>query len=108
MQFAGEDAGTAPSGDPNVRIWRDPVCDVPTITGATDADTFYGLGYTMAQDRLLQMEAFRHVGHGTLAALTGASGLAMEAVRRFSEGSSALQREFDALPVARARLRRFV
>ena len=98
MQFA-DGAGSSPPGDAAVRIWRDPTYGVPTIDGATEADTFYGLGYAMAQDRLFQMEVFRHVGHGTLASLVGASGLTMdEQVRRFSEGHAALLAEFDALP----------
>ncbi|MHB8693038.1 MAG: penicillin acylase family protein [Solirubrobacteraceae bacterium] len=101
MQFQSDPAhpGSAPPGDSNVLIWRDPSYGVPTITGKTDADTFYGLGYAMAQDRLFQMEVFRHVGHGTLASLIGPSGLPIdEAVRRYTEGQAALQAEFDALP----------
>lgn len=110
MQFEGEGMGTAPPGNANVTIWRDPTYGVPTITGKTDADTFYGLGYAMAQDRLWQMEVFRHVGQGTLAELIGASGLAMDReVRRFSAGDAALQAELDALPeAAKARLSAFV
>ena len=46
-----------------------------------------------------QLEAFRHVGHGTLAALIGPGGIVMdEDVRRVSEGSAALMAEFQALP----------
>jgi penicillin G amidase len=110
MQFEGEGDGTAPPGDPNVKIWRDPTYGVPTITGTTDADLFYGVGYAMAQDRLFQMEVFRHVGHGTLASLIGASGLPMdEQVRRFTEGDTALMKEFDRLPTdAQVRTEEFV
>jgi penicillin amidase len=109
MQFAGQGLGTAPPGDANVRIWRDSY-GVPTITAASDADAFYGVGYAMAQDRLFQMEVFRHVGHGTLASLVGASGLAMdEEVRRYSEGQAALLAEYHRLPAdAQLRLQRFV
>src|SRR2546423_5303576 len=110
MQFVGAGVGVPPPGDANVKIARDPKYGVPTITGATDGDAFYGIGYAMAADRLFQMEVFRHVGHGTLAELIGPSGLAMdEAVRQVTEGDAALQAEFNALPPdARLRLQRFV
>ena len=109
MQFVGVGQGQSPPGDPNVKIVRDAQYGVPTITGATDADAFYGVGYAMAADRLFQMEVFRHVGHGTLAELIGQSGIAMdEDVRRVTEGPAALQAEFDALPAdAKQRLQRF-
>jgi len=109
MQFVGVGQGDSPPGDPNVKITRDAAYGVPTITGATDADAFYGIGYAMAEDRLFQMEIFRHVGHGTLAELIGPSGLAMdEEVRRVTEGAAALQAEYNALPAdARQRLQRF-
>jgi penicillin amidase len=113
MQFAANGwrnaPGAAPPGDANVHIARDATYGVPTITAPSESDLFYGIGYAMATDRLFQMEVFRHVGHGTLAELTGPSGLPMdEAVRRVSEGDAALQHEFDALPAAdRERLLRF-
>ncbi|HVU61174.1 MAG TPA: penicillin acylase family protein [Mycobacteriales bacterium] len=100
--------GTAPPGDPDARIWRDSY-GVPTIAAPNEADLFYAIGYAMAQDRLAQMEVLRHVGHGTLADLIGASGIAMDkAVRRYTEGDAALRREFDAEPhSAQVRLLRF-
>lgn len=110
MQFSGEGQGSSPPGDSNVTIVRDPTYGIPTITAASDADLFYGVGYAMAQDRLFQMEVFRHVGHGTLAALIGPAGIAMdEQVRQVTEGPAALQAEFNALPAPdQARLQRFV
>ncbi len=110
FQFEGQGLGASPPGDGNVKIWRDPTWDVPTITAASDPDLFYGLGYAMAQDRLFQMEVFRHVGHGTLAQLIGPAGIPMDqAVRQTSEGPAALQAEFDALPAPdQARLQRFI
>ena len=109
MQFYGEGQGAAAPGDANVKIVRDTQYGVPTITGVTDDDVYYGIGYAMAQDRLAQMEVLRHVGHGTLASLIGPSGLAMdEQIRRVTEGPAALQAEFDALPAAeQQRLTRF-
>ncbi|HUZ28264.1 MAG TPA: penicillin acylase family protein [Solirubrobacteraceae bacterium] len=110
MQFSGQDQGTPPPGDQNVTITRDATWAVPTITAGSDSDLFYGIGYAMAQDRLFQMEAFRHVGHGTLASLIGASGIPMdEQVRQVTEGPAGLQAEWGALPAAdQARLQRFV
>src|SRR5437763_94996 len=110
MQFVGAGQGVAPPGDANVKIRRDSRYGVPTITGKTDADVFYGIGYAMAADRLFQMEVFRHVGHGTLAELIGASGLPMdEAVRRVSEGPAKRAAEYNRLPAdARLRLQRFL
>ncbi|MEA2308274.1 MAG: penicillin amidase, partial [Thermoleophilaceae bacterium] len=110
MQFAHKGEGDPPPGDANVKIFRDPKYGVPTITATTDADAYYGVGYAMAGDRLFQMDVFRHVGHGTLADFVGPSGLAMdEEVRRVTEGSAALQAEFDALPPAdRLRGKKFV
>ncbi|HVB26343.1 MAG TPA: penicillin acylase family protein, partial [Mycobacteriales bacterium] len=109
MQFTGPKTGAAVPGDAFVTIWRDPTYGVPTITATTDADAFYGVGYAMAADRLFQMEVFRHVGHGTLAALIGAAGLPMdEAVRRVTEGPAARAAELAALPAdAQLRLARF-
>jgi penicillin amidase len=110
MQFTHAGQGDPPPGDPNVKIWRDAKYGVPTITGKTDADVFYGIGYAMANDRLFQMDVFRHVGHGTLSELIGPAGLAMdEEVRRVTEGPAALQKEFNRLPAPdRLRGRQFV
>ncbi len=110
MQLAGPGGGAHVPGNANVTIARDPAYGVPTITATTDADAAYGVGYAMAQDRLFQLEVFRHVGHGTLAELVGASGIEMDkAIRRYSEGRAALRAEFNALPAAdRERGLRFV
>jgi len=109
MQFQGQGEGSPAPGDPNVLIYRDPSYGVPTITASSEADLYYGIGYAMAQDRLFQMEVFRHVGHGTLAQLIGPSGLPMDmAVHRASEGTALLDAEFSRLPSAyRIGLQRF-
>jgi penicillin amidase len=91
-------AGVSPPGDPRVRIWRDH-WDVPVISAPDERDLFYGVGYAMAEDRLFQMEVFRHVGEGTLAELIGAAGIPMdEAVRQVTDGRAALLAQFAALP----------
>lgn len=107
MQFEQTGTGTHPGGDAGATIYRDSH-DVPQIYAASEGDMAYAMGYAMAQDRLFQMEAFRHVGHGTLAELVGASAIPMdEAVRRVSEGAQARAAELAAHPDEKALLDRF-
>ena len=47
--------------------------DVPHIFGATDADSYYGLGFAQAQDRLWQMTLLRRTAQGRLSELFGPS-----------------------------------
>ena len=44
---------------------------VPAITGASDADAWWGAGYAVAQDRLFQLELFRRATSGRLAEILG-------------------------------------
>ncbi len=44
---------------------------VPAVTGKTDADVWWGVGYATAQDRLVQLELFRHGATGHLAEILG-------------------------------------
>ncbi|HEV7678187.1 MAG TPA: penicillin acylase family protein [Candidatus Dormibacteraeota bacterium] len=100
MQFQRTGTGTNPGGNAAATVYRDS-SGVPQIYAASEDDLFYAMGYAMAQDRLFQMEAFRHVGHGTLAELTGASGIPMdEAVRRVSEGAAARTAELQKQPAS--------
>jgi penicillin amidase len=55
---------------------------VPHIHGATEADAYFGLGYAMAQDRLLQMEFFRRIGQGRMSEITGKKSLTLDAWSR--------------------------
>ena len=55
---------------PGVRIVRDRY-GVPAITGASDADAWWGAGYAVAQDRLFQLELFRRATSGRLAEILG-------------------------------------
>src|SRR5688572_17826708 len=64
-----------------VRIVRDGF-GVPTITGATDYDAWWGAGYAVAQDRLFQLEAFRHATQGRLAELIGRGALEDDLIAR--------------------------
>ena len=53
-----------------VKIVRDRY-GVPAITGASDADAWWGAGYAVAQDRLFQLELFRRATSGRLAEILG-------------------------------------
>lgn len=48
---------------------------VAHITGATETDAAFGLGFVHAQDRLWQMEVQRRIGHGRLSEIFGATAL---------------------------------
>ncbi len=66
---------------PGVVIRRDRY-GVPSVTGATELDAWWGVGYAVAQDRLFQLEAFRHATKGRLAELTGKDALEDDLVSR--------------------------
>ena len=55
-----------------VPILRD-VAGIPHIMAATEGDAYFALGYTMAQDRLFQMEFLRAAGNGSLSEILGES-----------------------------------
>jgi penicillin G amidase len=55
---------------PGVHITRD-AFGVPSITGDTDADVWWGAGYGVAQDRLFQLELFRRATRGRLSEILG-------------------------------------
>jgi penicillin amidase len=54
----------------DVEIIRDNY-GVPHIYAQNESDLYFALGYTMAQDRLWQMEFQRRLGHGRLAEIFG-------------------------------------
>ncbi|MGE4428160.1 MAG: penicillin acylase family protein [Solirubrobacteraceae bacterium] len=64
-----------------VTIVRD-AYGVPQVTGLTEHDAWWGVGYAVAQDRLFQLEAFRHATKGRLAELTGKDALEDDLVAR--------------------------
>ncbi len=55
-----------------VSIYRDSA-GIPHIEGGDAKSSYFALGYTMAQDRLFQMELQRRVGKGELTELFGAA-----------------------------------
>ncbi|MCZ0812280.1 MAG: penicillin acylase family protein [Pseudomonadota bacterium] len=73
-----------------VEIVRDHA-NVPHIFGTRDADTFFGLGYAHAQDRLWQMVMLRRTAQGRLSEVFGAR----------SVETDKLMRRFDIYGLAR-------
>ncbi|WP_205699008.1 penicillin acylase family protein [Conexibacter sp. SYSU D00693] len=66
---------------PGVQIVRD-AYGVPSVTGQSDYDLWWGAGYAVAQDRLFQLEAFRRATQGRLATIQGKSVLEDDLVAR--------------------------
>jgi penicillin amidase len=56
--------------------------DVPHISGATEEDVYFGLGFAHAQDRLWQMAFTRRLLQGRLSELVGASALKPDQLAR--------------------------
>jgi Penicillin amidase len=70
--FRPESAGGAlTSPRAGVRILRDATYEVPRIYGDTRADTMFGAGYAVAQDRLFFMDVLRRTAEGRLSGLLG-------------------------------------
>ncbi|MFV2035527.1 MAG: penicillin acylase family protein, partial [Halocynthiibacter sp.] len=64
-----------------VEIVRDNA-SVPHIFAQNDADTFFGLGYAHAQDRLWQMEILRRTAQGRLSEVFGERTVAIDELLR--------------------------
>jgi acyl-homoserine lactone acylase PvdQ len=105
IEFNRKDAmfnqpGTTEYPRAGVTIVRDSY-GVPSVTGKTDADLWWGAGWATAQDRLAELEVERHTTEGTMAELLGSSYLPSDiAVRRDFYTPAELTRIFDTLPLA--------
>ena len=64
-----------------IEIVRD-TADVPHILGETDTDSYFGLGYAHAQDRLWQMTVMRRTAQGRLSEIFGMETLASDSLMR--------------------------
>ncbi|MDQ3739474.1 MAG: penicillin acylase family protein, partial [Actinomycetota bacterium] len=96
----GQPAESVEEPRPGVRIERD-AYGVPAITAATDRDLWWAVGYVTAQDRLAQIELFRHAAAGRLAELLGEGSLEDDLVARRDYYTDAeLRRQLDRLPAA--------
>ncbi|MTD43940.1 hypothetical protein GKE82_06385 [Conexibacter sp. W3-3-2] len=89
--------GAVETPRPGVTIARD-AAGVPAVRAGNEADAWFGAGYAIAQDRLFQLEAFRHATKGRLAELTGSGALADDLVsRRDYYTESERQRMYERL-----------
>ena len=66
---------------PGVRIERDSY-GIPSITGSSDRNAWYGVGYAAAEDRLFELELFRRAGSGRLAEILGSTYLDDDLIAR--------------------------
>ncbi|MEX2553456.1 MAG: penicillin acylase family protein [Actinomycetota bacterium] len=55
---------------------------IPHIEAGSEADAWYGLGFCHGQDRTFQLETFLRLIRGTLAALVGKDGIAIDRLSR--------------------------
>ena len=91
-------AGPATTPKAGVRIVRGPY-GVPAVTGASDYDAWWGVGYAVAQDRLFQLELFRRATSGRLAEILGDSYLDDDLIARRDYYTDAeLDRMIAAIP----------
>ena len=81
-----------------VTVYRD-AKGVPHVVGETSAAVLFGLGYSLAQDRLVQMELNRRAAQGRRAEVLGASAAAADATARDRSLKGAeLMRMYAAIP----------
>ncbi len=93
----GTKPGTPVEPKAGVQIYRD-AYGVPIIYASTVRDTWFGVGYAIAQDRLFLMDAVRRTGAGTLSELTGCGGVPADIQQRVVSYSDAeYQAFFDGL-----------
>jgi len=77
----GTKPGTPTSPKAGVQVYRDSF-GVPIVYAETVADLWYGVGYSIAQDRLFLMDAVRRMGQGNFAELTGCGGVPADLQQR--------------------------
>ncbi len=93
-----------PGLDDEVSVFRDDA-GIARIVAATPHDLFLAQGYIHAQDRLWQMEVWRHISSGRLSELFGQSQLETDRFIRALDWRGAAERDLAALsPGARAGL----
>ena len=90
--------GSAESPRAGVTITRD-AHGVPSVRAGSSRDAWFGAGYAVAQDRLVELELFRRGSQGRLAEVLGESRLASDIVARRDYYTRAeLGRQLRALP----------
>jgi penicillin amidase len=113
--FKPEPLGGGPGGNsasevrPGVTVRRDDF-GVPAITATNESDLWWGVGYSVAQDRLGEMELFKRRGNGRLAEVLGKGSLGDDFIaRRDYYTDKELMAMFQKLPTTlRARTQAYV
>lgn len=77
----GQPGSTNEQPKTGVTIARD-AYGVPSVTGDTSDNLWWGAGYATAEDRLFELEIFKRVGNGTLAEVAGKAQLGMDVADR--------------------------
>jgi len=72
--------------------------DIPHITGKTQADVLFALGYVHAQDRLWQMEIARRAASGRLSEILGRSSLPVDIFFRNLDFADHVAASYPKLP----------
>ncbi|MEA2310087.1 MAG: penicillin amidase, partial [Solirubrobacteraceae bacterium] len=92
--------GNAESPKAGVTITRD-AYGVPSVRATSGDDAWFGAGYAVAQDRLVELELFRRSTEGNLAAILGKSRLQSDIVaRRDFYTKAELGKQLAALPAS--------
>jgi penicillin amidase len=92
--------GTSESPRTGITITRD-AYGVPAVRGTTEQDAWFGAGYAVAQDRLVELELFRRSTEGRLAAILGKSRLDSDIeARRDYYTKAELNGQLKRLPAA--------
>jgi hypothetical protein len=82
---------------PGATVYRDGF-GIPHIFGETDEAAFRALGYVTAEDRLWQMDVFRHAARGRLAELLGSDFVSFDKIqRRDNYTTREFRRMFESL-----------
>ncbi len=88
---------TIPGLDHSVSVLRD-AAGIPWIEAQTTHDLFLAQGYVHAQDRMWQMEVWRHISAGRLSELFGSSTLTEDRFIRTLGWRQAAERDLAAIP----------
>lgn len=93
---AGAKSGDEPKHHKSVVIYRDNY-GVPHIYAKDTYGLFYGYGYSIATDRLFQMEMAKRTVLGTVAEVLGAAYVTFDKGVRSNYSPAAIQQQYDAL-----------
>ena len=79
-----------------VDVYRDKM-GIPHVYATTAHDLFFAQGYVQAQDRFWQMDAWRHIGSGSLSEMFGSGQLETDSFLRTLGWKETAQAEWDGL-----------